>query len=95
MYISPQIWNLVEGGDTIVYAYVDNKSDDFMKFESTEDILKWIDEDSIIIKLIGKEKVDVIRELYSGALEGVAGEFKNSRTSSRTKSKSLKMRLRR
>ena len=73
MYISPQIWNLVEDGNTIVYAYVDNKSDDFMKFESTEDILKWIDEDSIIIKLIGKEKVDVIRELYSGALEGVAG----------------------
>ncbi len=73
MYISPQIWNLVEGGDTIVYAYVDNKSDDFMKFESTEDILKWIDEDSIIIKLIGKEKVDVVRELYSGALDGVAG----------------------
>ena len=73
MYISPQIWNLVEDGNTIVYAYVDNKSDDFMKFESTEDILKWIDEDSIIIKLIGKEKVGVIRELYSGALEGVAG----------------------
>lgn len=73
MYISPQIWNNVEDGDTIVFAYVDNKSDDFMKFESTEDILKWIDEDSIIIKLIGKEKVNVIRELYSGALEGVTG----------------------
>ena len=38
-----------------------------------EDILKWIGEDDILIKLTGEEKADVVEELYSGVLDGVKG----------------------
>ena len=37
------------------------------------DILKWIGEDDIVIKLTGEEKADVVEELYSGVLYGVKG----------------------
>ena len=38
-----------------------------------DDILKWIDEDDIVIKLTGAEKANVVEELYSGVLRGVKG----------------------
>ena len=40
---------------------------------STEDILKWVHEDDILIKITGKEKVDVVNTLYNGVLKGVIG----------------------
>ncbi len=44
-----------------------------MYFNSIEDILNWVREDDIVIKLTGEEKADVVQELYSGILEGVKG----------------------
>ena len=44
-----------------------------MYFNTTEDILKWIGEDDIVIKLTGDEKAYVVEELYSGVLNGVKG----------------------
>ena len=44
-----------------------------MYFNSIDDILKWIGEDDIVIKLTGEEKADVVEELYSGVLYGVKG----------------------
>jgi hypothetical protein len=37
------------------------KANDFMYFNSTEDILDWIREDDILIKLTGEEKADVVQ----------------------------------
>ncbi|MCD7933411.1 MAG: hypothetical protein LUH15_19800 [Tannerellaceae bacterium] len=42
-----------------------------MYFYTLEDIIAWIEEDDIVIKLTGKEKVDVVNKLYSDVLEGV------------------------
>lgn len=44
-----------------------------MYFNSIAEILEWIREDDIVIKLTGEEKADVVQELYSGILNGVKG----------------------
>ena len=43
------------------------------RVNSIDDILEWIGEDDIVIKLTGEEKADVVEELYSGVLNGVKG----------------------
>lgn len=73
MYLSPSIWNMIDSGRCIVCVYLGAKTNEFMYFESTEDILNWVREDDIIIKLTGEEKADVVQKLYSGILKGVKG----------------------
>ena len=46
---------------------------DFMYLRSIDDILKWVHEDDILIKLTGEKKVDVVNTLYNGVLNGVTG----------------------
>ena len=73
VYISPSIWNKVASGKCIVCVYLGKRAKDFMYLNSIEDILKWIYEDDILIKLTGEEKVDVVNSLYNGVLDGVKG----------------------
>ena len=44
-----------------------------MYFNSIDEILEWVGEDDIVIKLTGEEKANVVEELYSGVLNGVKG----------------------
>ena len=73
MYLSPSIWNKVIDDKCVVCVYLGAKANEFMYFNSSEDILKWIGEDDIVIKLTGDEKANVVEELYSGLLDGVKG----------------------
>ena len=73
MYLSPSIWNKIADDRCVVCVYLGAKANDFMYFNSIDDILQWIKEDDIVIKLTGEEKADVVQELYSGVLEGVKG----------------------
>lgn len=73
MYLSPSIWNKIADDNCVVCVYLGAKANDFMYFNTTEDILKWIGEDDIVIKLTGDEKAYVVEELYSGVLNGVKG----------------------
>jgi hypothetical protein len=73
MYLSPSIWNKIADDRCVVCVYLDAKSNEFMYFNSIDDILEWIGEDDIVIKLTGEEKADVVEELYSGVLNGVKG----------------------
>lgn len=73
MYLSPAIWNKIADDRCVVCVYLGAKSNEFMYFNSIDDILKWVGEDDIIIKLTGEEKADVVEELYSGILDGVKG----------------------
>lgn len=73
LYISPSIWNKVSDDKCIICVYTGKRSKDFMYLNSVEDILKWVHEDDILIKLTGEEKVDVVNTLYSGVLNGVKG----------------------
>lgn len=73
VYISPSIWNKVASGRCVICVYLGKRAKDFMYLRSTEDILKWVHEDDILIKLTGEEKVDVVNTLYNGVLDGVTG----------------------
>lgn len=73
MYLSPSIWNKISDDKCTVCVYLGAKANEFMYFNTKEEILAWIGEDDIVIKLTGEEKVDVVEELYSGVLEGVKG----------------------
>ena len=73
MYLSPSIWNKIADDSCVVCVYLGAKSNEFMYFNSIDDILEWVGEDDIVIKLTGEEKADVVEELYSGVLNGVKG----------------------
>ena len=73
MYLSPSIWNKIADDRCVVCVYLGAKANEFMYFNSIEEILEWVREDDIIIKLTGEEKADVVQELYSGILKGVKG----------------------
>lgn len=73
VYISPSIWNKVASGRCVVCVYLGKRAKDFMYLRSIDDILKWVHEDDILIKLTGEDKVEVVKTLYSGVLNGVTG----------------------
>lgn len=73
MYLSPSIWNKIADDRCVVCVYLGAKTNEFMYFNTKDEILEWIGEDDIVIKLTGEEKADVVDELYSGVLEGVKG----------------------
>lgn len=73
MYLSPAIWNKVADDNCVVCVYLGPKSNQFMYFNSREEILDWIREDDIVIKLTGPEKAEVVERLYTGVLRGVKG----------------------
>ena len=73
MYLSPSIWNKIADDRCVVCVYLGAKSNEFMYFNSIDDILEWVGEDDIVIKLTGEEKADVVEKLYSGVLNGVKG----------------------
>lgn len=73
MYLSPSIWHKIADDRCVVCVYLGAKANEFMYFNSIDEILDWIGEDDIVIKLTGEEKADVVKELYSGILNGVKG----------------------
>ena len=73
MYLSPSIWNKIADERCVVCVYLGAKTNDFMYFNSIDEILEWIGEDDIVIKLTGEEKAEVVEELYSNILEGTKG----------------------
>ena len=73
MYLSPSIWNKIADDNCVVCVYLGAKANEFMYFNSIDEILQWIKEDDIVIKLTGEEKADVVQKLYSGILNGVKG----------------------
>lgn len=73
LYISPSIWNKVADQTCIICVYLGKRAKDFMYLKSVEDILNWVREDDILIKLTGEEKAVVVNTLYTGVLNGVKG----------------------
>jgi hypothetical protein len=73
LYISPSIWNKVADDKCIICVYIGKRAKDFIYLNSVEDILTWVNEDDILIKLTGEEKADVVNTLYTGILDGVNG----------------------
>lgn len=73
MYISPTIWNMLLDNKCTVCVYLDGKGKNFHYINTPEEFLQLVEKDDVVIKITGKEKVDVVKELYSGILQGVKG----------------------
>lgn len=73
MYISPSVWNKMLDDKWVICVYLDGKGKNFHYINSSEEFLQLVQKDDVVIKITGKEKVDVINDLYSGILEDVKG----------------------
>ena len=73
MYVSPSVWNKMLDEKWVICIYLDGKGKNFHYINTAEEFLKLVQKDDVVIKLTGKEKVDVVNKLYSGLLENVKG----------------------
>lgn len=73
MYISPSVWNKIVDNKCIVCVYLDGRGKNFHYINSPEEFLDLVKKDDVVIKITGKEKVDVVRKLYTGLLSGTKG----------------------
>ena len=73
MYISPSVGEKLMDEQWRLCVYLDGQGKNFHYINSVEDFLDLVNKDDIVIKITGKEKVDVVNELYSGVLNGVRG----------------------
>ncbi len=73
MYVSPSVWNKMVDDKWIICVYLNGQGSKFKYINSKEEFLQLVEKDDVVIKITGKEKVDVVNELYSGLLEGVRG----------------------
>lgn len=73
MYVSPSVWNKVVDGKWVICVYLDGRGKNFHYINSPEEFLDLVKKDDVVIKITGKEKVDVVRALYSGLLSGTKG----------------------
>lgn len=73
MYIGPSVWNKMVDDKWIICVYLDGEGKNFHYINSSEEFLKLVEKDDIVIKITGKEKIEVIKDLYSGILEDVKG----------------------
>lgn len=68
LYVSPSIWNMVTDDRCVICVFVGSKVNEFIYIRTKTDLLNWIAEDAIVIKLTGSEKVEAVNKLYSEVL---------------------------
>ncbi|MDR2407067.1 MAG: hypothetical protein LBE13_03005 [Bacteroidales bacterium] len=73
MYISPSVWNKMIDDKWSICVYLNGQGSNFKYISNKEDFLKLVEKDDVVIKITGKEKVDVVNQLYNGLLDGVKG----------------------
>ena len=73
MYVSPSVWNKMVDDKWIICVYLNGQGSKFEYISSSEQFLKLVEKDDVVIKITGKEKVAVVQKLYSGLLENVKG----------------------
>ena len=73
LHISPAIWNMVTDDRCIICVFVGAKVNEFFYIHNKKELLDWISEDAIVIKLTGSEKVEAVNRLYSEILLGTKG----------------------
>ena len=73
MYASPSVWNKMVEDKWKICVYLDGQGKNFHYINSAEEFLKLVEKDDVVIKITGKEKVEVVKALYRGLLEGAKG----------------------
>lgn len=68
LHVSPSIWNMVTDDRCIICVFVGAKVNEFFYIHDKKELLDWIAEDAIVIKLTGSEKVEAVNRLYSEIL---------------------------
>lgn len=73
MYASPSVWNKMVDDKWKICVYLDGQGKNFHYINNAEEFLKLVEKDDVVIKITGKEKVDVVKTLYGGLLEDAKG----------------------
>lgn len=73
MYASPSVWNKMVDDKWKICVYLDGQGKNFHYINNAEEFLKLVEKDDVVIKITGKEKVDVVKALYTGILEDAKG----------------------
>lgn len=73
MYISPSVWDKMLDDRWEICVYLDGRGSKFAYIKNREQFLQLVEKDDVVIKITGKEKVDVVNSLYSIILNGVKG----------------------
>lgn len=73
MYVSPSIWNKVMDGQCAICVYYGAHANQFYYIDTPEKLLELVEKDDVVIKITGKEKVNVVGALYNGLLKNVKG----------------------
>lgn len=73
MYTSPSVWNKMLDDKWKICVYLDGQGKNFHYINNAEEFLKLVEKDDVVIKITGKEKVNVVKALYSGLLENTKG----------------------
>lgn len=73
MYTSPSVWNKMVDDKWKICVYLDGQGKNFHYINNAEEFLKLVEKDDVVIKITGKEKVDVVKALYSGLLKDTKG----------------------
>lgn len=73
MYASPSLWNKMIDDKWTICVYLDGRGKNFHYINSADEFLKLVSKDDVVIKLTGKDKVDIVNKLYSGLLGGAKG----------------------
>ena len=68
LYVSPSIWNMVTDDRCIICVFVGSKVNEFFYIRNKTDLLNWISEDAIVIKLTGDTRAEAVNKLYSEIL---------------------------
>lgn len=73
MYISPSVWNKMVDDEWEICVYLDGQGKNFHYIKTRDEFLQLVEKDDVVIKITGKEKVDVVNRLYSDILSDVKG----------------------
>ena len=73
MYTSPSVWNKMVDDKWKICVYLNGQGKNFHYIENAEEFLKLVEKDDVVIKITGKEKVEVVKALYTGLLKNVKG----------------------
>lgn len=73
MYVGPSVWKKMVDDKWAICVYLDGRGKKFAYINSAEEFLELVAKDDVVIKITGKDKIDVVNKLYNGILNGVKG----------------------
>ena len=60
MYASPSLWKKMIDDKWVICVYLDGRGKNFHYINSADEFLKLVAKDDVVIKITGKDKVDIV-----------------------------------